>query len=659
MKKTNTTKIMAIALLSASMFHAKGYAGNSAKETTSGNYVCAAAYDALSVTTNTIIPKNNQSSQGVITPKTNANSNARHDNDGDYDGVTYDASLGMLVFKDSTSYTNTMILLAKKLQDFQYDKGQTAHLLQLLNSENRHSDDLYDALADNSPLSDTVLITFLNGHHAQQKIKQILELNIDFGDKVEAAFDSLKLDSLIAKEINSKRFDHVPYDPVLDGFEAKFPGFTSYRDFITQQEFTFLKAGGDPADSANPGNKNAWSRLSGTLINANQEVKVGTSFFISLPGRDIKIKNNRVDILNYIRKNGNIPFNQPLANEPANGFPIGMAPPPVDTSIVVTPTGGPIEMPNGCGNGVTPTSKSDRVSFSFSLGIKDNVSYYWNFGDGFVSYKPNPTHTYANNGAVYKVIGTAYTSYGAPCGGGITVGTGNNNNSTSGCISMGGGQVTQSFDPTTNVASFNATPPLGYHFTTFSWIWDDGSANNSGPSLSVSHNYTNYGYHHVTVSSFDGVANVCWNKDIYIQISAPVTTYTTPCCSTDKVVYHHFDTDNGFHRFKVSLTLHHNSRINVEELTAEIASYTRFSKHPLLYLWAPATTTISLNGYWYTQDINNNPCGNQQGLNQTQTHYRIWNTLPPNTQGTSVEDNSAHATGSYQNSIDEVSSVCH
>ena len=125
----------------------------------------------FTVASNTIIPNRSSVQSAIKNQTTNNNSNARHS-----EGVKYDAGLGMLVFKDTASFNNTMIKLASDLKNFQYDNGKTEQLLDLLTKKDHDHDNdddgLFDKLADNSPLSDTVLITFLNGKHGQQTIKK-------------------------------------------------------------------------------------------------------------------------------------------------------------------------------------------------------------------------------------------------------------------------------------------------------------------------------------------------------------------------------------------------------------------------------------------------------------------------------------------------------
>src|SRR5205085_9704389 len=96
---------------------------------------------------------------------------------------------------------------------FRYDNGRTDEILKALHGPKR--DGLYNLLLANSPLSDQVLIAFLEGAYPTDQVKAILLANIDFGEAADRAYQKVSLPSGIRKQIDEQRFNHVPYNPVL------------------------------------------------------------------------------------------------------------------------------------------------------------------------------------------------------------------------------------------------------------------------------------------------------------------------------------------------------------------------------------------------------------------------------------------------------------
>ncbi|MHB8259375.1 MAG: PKD domain-containing protein [Bacteroidia bacterium] len=550
----------------------------------------------------TIIPNRGSIQAATIKQTANSNANARHS-----EGITYDEDLGMLVFKDVTTFNNTMTSLADALKNFQYDNGKTEHLLDLLTKKDKDDDnddgDLSDELEDNSPLSDTVMITFLKGNYKPQTIKKIIELNIDFSERAEAIYNTLNLASTIRQEIDSLRINHIPQDFVLDAFESQFHGYTSYRDYYTKAEIAFLQNGGNPGSKDNPANyTQALSRVMSTLFDAKQEVKIGTTFLVLLPNREVQILNNKVDILNYIRQNGNIPINKAPANEPINGFPKSIAPPPVDTNIVVTPTGGDVGQINGgpCG-GIAPIFNPANGRYSISLSVKGNFSYYWDFGDGYVSYKANPTHAYTTKG-IFTVTGTVYDSYGCPCGGNGTVNNGsgsNGNNNPLSCSTQLGG----SFSMTSSYLdyTFNGTNNglWGTTVLNYSWNFGDGGV---GSGSTAHHSYLSpspNGYS-VTLTITDPATNCSWVSSP--QVANPTNGSSTPtptcCIDNDRDSASFLQTDDK-HSFTIVLKVKHlyiavtNAHglqvfQSLCDISGKVAPY-----HKILGVWLPMVAQLS------------------------------------------------------------------
>jgi hypothetical protein len=299
-----------------------------------------------------------------------------------YPGIKYNAQLGMLVFDSAETFRRTVARLSGEIAKFEYDKGRTNDLLIAIRDPKR-KDDIYNLLQADSPLSEDVIMAFLRGDFPPERVKDILLRNIDFGEKVDAIYQKISLPPDIRKQIDGQRFNHVPYNPVLDDFEKLFPGFTSLRKTTDRSELKFLLTGADPANPGNPGNKMLFSRTAATLFNSKQEIKVGNAIGVTLPHREIVIKNGNVNILNYIRTHGDIPRNAVPTNEPDNGFPLSSAPALIDPNINIYPTD-IANRPNGCGVEVTPTNQTGKLSFNPKI-EGTGITYYWNFGDGFVS----------------------------------------------------------------------------------------------------------------------------------------------------------------------------------------------------------------------------------------------------------------------------------
>jgi hypothetical protein len=566
-----------------------------------------------------------------------------------YNGISYDPGLGMLVFKDMASFNNAMNLLSGDVKKFQHDNGRTTYLLQLL-SQKTHGDELYDTLANNSPLSDTVLITLLKGNHDHLKKKELIELNIDFSEKVASVYDAITLEPAIRQEIDGKRFDHVPHDRVLDEFEAQFPGYISYRDNLNQTEMSYLKSGNDPAGKGSPFSTQTLSRVMGTLFDAKQEVKIGNTFVVYLqdPIREIQINNNRIDILNYIRANGNIPFNPVLAKEPANGFPIASAPPLVDTNIIVTPNGGLVDQENGCGGGIVingensaARSKAGIKSYAFSFAKPDSTAlHYWNFGDGYVSYKANPIHIYATNGN-FNVTGTIYDSYG-PCGGtgGGGTGTGNvnsssgstgNNNGTYSCSPNLGGSF--SVSGTGLILTFSGVATgFSSSGSNLDFLWSFGD-NSFAHGSTVSHPYSTQGTFPVTLTITDLVTNCTWtssSQNVFPTIPPPPPP---TCCSKDDKTVNNWVYCDHDHKFQHILNVKHLiiTTNGGSEVYGEVTQYHRIFTifGGGFWWWQNATSGVNVSGTAYGLDQNNQTCNGTDvfNVNATQVGAYVWNTV--------------------------------
>jgi PKD repeat protein len=471
-------------------------------------------------------------------------------------------------------------------------------------------------LVNNSPLSDTVIASLLKGNHVHGKIKKVLLQNLAFSEYIENLFNNIGLESSIIQEVNNLRSNNIPQDFVLLSFQSQFPGFKSYLNKFMQDEFIFLKNGGDPQDPNNPANKVRVDRTLAALFNANQEIKVGNSIMVMLPKRDVMIKNGDINILNYIRKNGILPINIPKGTEPDNGFPIKIAPAPVDSNIVVQP----VEQVNGACGGTISNQPSASARYSFSSGIKGTgLTYYWNFGDGYVSFKENPTHTFPDRG-VFNVTVTVYDSEGSGCTppSGFQVGNGSNTTNGTACTIAGNGHVNISSNY--NNVIFTATGLSSSY--DYSWTFGDGG---SAHGAQVNHSYQVGGTYPVTLIVTDN-SGCTWSYASSIQVSNPQQPIVTPsCCDKYDKVMDSWHSPDSYHKFRHILNVK-SLLIGSSRVSGEVITYHKFifANWWIIY---PNSSSVNVSGNVYAQDINNNSCGRTLPISYTLNNgWALWNT---------------------------------
>ena len=479
---------------------------------------------------------------------------------------------------------------------------------------------LFEILQDSYPLSDQVLIAVLTSKLTADQKEDILEQNIDFGESVDSVFAAINWPTNLKQEITQKRQKSVPFQPILDEFEKLFPGYVSLRKVLDNAELQFLLGGGDPASSDNPSSKNFLGRVLSTLVNSKTELQVGSAINLYLPFRQISIRNGNLDILNYIRANNNVPINVP-ANEPANGLPISNAPLPVDTNnIIVTPN----EQINGCGGGVISAGTDNSGRLSFHSNFKGTgLSYYWNFGDGYVSYKEEPVHAY-NDSLPHKVTVTVFDDLGINCGGagGTTASSGGGNNNPSGTncmltgnvIVQGGSNLTIS----TNVSIIGAfNSPLS-----FSWNFGDGGVS---PFQSTTHIYQFPRTFVLTVNVTDATGCMfVFTQNVTVTSPNPIVTPT--CCNRYDYQREGALNPDDHHRFVHTLKTINFWGIH-GDVYADISTYSK-SSFINIWFWSHNTSGVDFNGSVFRFDSNtNNNCGLSTTVSKIQTGIYTWNTI--------------------------------
>lgn len=503
-------------------------------------------------------------------------SSARVSLNGDYSGIQYDAARGYLVFQSKEQFQAAMTSLTEEMNNFQVDKGQTSALLQLIES-GAAPGQVKNELIDKSPLSSAVLIAFLNKNYPNGIVKQVLEENIQFSEEVEHVYNQISLPNGIRNQIEQKRMQNLSRtNLVLAEFEQRFSGYLSLRAKISNAENVFLAAGGDPESNSNPANEDlTLDDVTSALLNQYKEVKIGSEVYIALQDKDVKVTASNTAILNYIRTNGDIPRVASPTSEPVNGLPKVSNPAPVDPSITVEPNA--IQNVN-CGGVIIDQGApgTQRIFVSTKSDYDPKAQYYWDFGDGFVSYKSSTEHVYTDGLPNHTITVTVYNSYGVGCnptgsGSGVfqTQGTTLNVSSINGLIA--------SFIATTTVAGPNE----------YDWTFGDGTGQNT-TNGSVVHNYTNAGTYNVTVNIThpDQTVDVASINVTVGGGSSGGGANTSVCDHSDRAKNKWLTTDNT-HKFQHRLRLK-NFLLTSAKLNASVNTYRKVGP-----VWIASSTTNS------------------------------------------------------------------
>lgn len=546
--------------------------------------------------------------------------------------IKYNSNLQMLEFTDAAQFKATMTKIETDAKNFQFDKGNTQLLLNALNGCNVNdfnNDDIDEddkdvsdipqnvikLLRRNTPLSDTVLLTFLRKSFKPNKIKRVLLKNCDFTSRVSDYYELMTLPSEIRTILDAKRIDHVPYIPGFDDFEKLFPNYISFKKYINEQERTFLIGGGDPLSPSNP--KRAPKTLIGAesvVFNQYKEVKIGNTILKRLATQNVYIKNGSETILNAIRQTGQVPQLTPPTLEPENGFPIAQAPPIVDTNILVQPTD---SYNQNCGGEIgTSASQGERVNYSTTAG-GSNYKYYWNFGDGYVSYKRNPSHKYVGTAEQFSVTVTPYDSQGNPCGvppqpGGSTGGTGGGGGTTGGTPPCGTAYVFASalngfnsnINVNVNIAGYTSGPI--HYFIQFG----DGSTA-TGDWYSNGFKLITHGFPLGQYTTYNIAISITYANTVCgLNVGSKITFNQPPqppniCCDVrDREKQKNISPDND-HKFNHKLVLHNYAFFGFGgKFTADVNTYKRIGKGFVKFWfqdWAYGCVDIQGN-YFSTSD---------------------------------------------------------
>jgi hypothetical protein len=544
--------------------------------------------------------------------------------------IRFDPEAGYLVFASQGSFNQALNALEDEIDDFKLDHGQTSHLLGLIRAANDNSE-TKNLLIKHSPLSDEVLIAFLNKRFPAEMVQQVLDANIQLSEKVAAAYQTAPLPRNIRSQIDQKRLKNIAYNnPVLRDFEDRFSGYESLRKKGLERETAFLATGADPESPANPANEpTAVDDVLATVLNKHKEVKIGVDVYVALREKDIRVAGADKAILNYIRTNGDVPRNRVPVGEPANGLLKASSPPPIDPRIEVEPNA---KYNMNCG-GVEIGGTNDgtgRMSFNVKDVRDPGFQYYWDFGDGLVSYKRNPSHKYSDGQSNHKVGVTVFSPMGTACspnGSGTSVSAPGNS-----C-----GAVLQVADKNELTVTFAATSIFGTPPLNHNWDFGDTTTANTGINNTATHTYSHGATFGVTVTIVD--SNLCSATSgggVTVSKNAP------PSCDNrgkekDKWLSPN-KTHKFNHKFKLKNFLNTPSRIK-----ARIGTHYK----GLLNIWWPDSTasTISIFGDVYTSV--SKPCDTEQSISvgpESDTKFVLRAKYLFNVPGISVKPNKVFTT---------------
>jgi gliding motility-associated-like protein len=175
-------------------------------------------------------------------------------------------------------------------------------------------------------------------------------------------------------------------------------------------------------------------------------------------------------------------------------------------------------------NGCIPFTYSPTYSITSVDGVS---SYFWNFGDGFTSTAPQPSHIYPSTGSY--TITLAYTTTGG-CKDTVTVSNG----------VMVGDKTSLDFTvDTTKICSSHLVyfaPVVNAAISSYLWNFGD---NSTSTQQNPSHHYTDSGYYSVTLSVNVGGCVSSIKKDSIIRINVAIAKFdfVKSCTQRDSVAF--------------------------------------------------------------------------------------------------------------------------
>lgn len=526
-----------------------------------------------------------------------------------YSGVQFNNSLGMLSFADLNAYNNTKTKLIEELELHLPDNGYTSYLLSILDTATVQQV-ITDSLIHNSPLSDTVMLKYLSlPNNSFAGIKSVIEACNILTPRQLTAVSELNLNETEMLQLENILVHRKPYVPGLSEFEGLFSGYTSYRKKNTQNEIDFLALGNDPESSNNPINSAVFDVIDGTLYNEHGEVKIGDKIIKIQPHRTIYIIDSQESesFLNILRSTGEVPFNTPPQNEPSNGFNIMDAPKPVSDKIIVEAMD---YNPIGQSRLLISSSPSNNAfTYNFSCNVTGSgYKYYWDFGDGKVSYLANPVHTFDGVQDIHVTL-RVYDSHGVSVF--EEIGNFNPQLKSDNCSLHHTMLANQSAGLLASVtiyvsdANYDSSNPLSLlihwgdqlSFVQIN-LWQPGWH-------TIQHTYSNYGTYQIQSYFYHSGVGVICNSEMQTSNFQLIDPNSEPSCCVKRDRHKEVWKSDGLTNKYKHITKLKNNLVTKGSVDTELHTYHKV-KFWFLHFWfaTNATATVSVSGNWYV------PCTN-------------------------------------------------
>jgi hypothetical protein len=531
-----------------------------------------------------------------------------------YGGISYNSTTKMLEFNSLSTLHETISKLKDEMNVFQYDNGNTLSLLSAINTVTNEAV-LRDSLMNNTPLSDTVMTTFLHSGVSEGTLFSIVSSNLDLTSEAVDYFYSLNINNARKSNLIDSIVSRVPFSPGLTDFEGLFEGYQSYRMKILNEQGAFLLSGGDPESTSNPIHLSILEGIEASLYNANLEVKIGSEIVKLAPHLNILIKDGSLIVLDYIRTNGTVPFYTPSGSEPSNGYEKVDAPMPVDENILVKATDYFNYDDGGLVFSIIPMTNIHSYSFNSNVtGV--GYKFYWEFSDGKVSYLANPTHTFSGCDNINATL-SIFDSNGAI----VSTNHGNVIQGKTCDCPLNASYVANQYIGTmiktsTGISDWEYDPnsPTTYNYNI---EWGDGSADDSGTwttlgNKDIYHSYSSFGTFTTKLSiSYLRTSN---NSQACLTEREAIVRVIDPnqevCCSKNDKEKEKWKNPTGTVKYRHMFKLRNNIATK-GKIDNEIQTYHKLFRIFGGAVWMPinANACLSINGSFFAPG--NNPSSSE------------------------------------------------